>query len=56
MSWHIHEMYGMVMLVHLDESYFDLLIHGWYMIGTLLEELAISIVVTWFMDDVAYMN
>ena len=56
MSWNIHEMYDMVILVHLDESQFDLqLMHDWYILGTLLEALASTIVGTWFMDDVAYM-
>ena len=41
-----------MMFVHIDEQ----LIHDWYILGKWLEALVISIVDTWFMDDVTYLS
>jgi hypothetical protein len=43
MSWNIHEVYGIMMLIHIDESYFELLKHDWYMFGAFLEALDSSV-------------
>ena len=44
------------MVYIIDESQIDLqLMHEWYILGTLVKELASSMIGTWFMVDMAYM-